>query len=117
MPSEKVERILLSRTNMSREELAGMSEAEAWRLVYELPKPPKRPPKPSVCFTGFGVAEKDELIDLAERAGYRVAKSVTKGLSLLVCGENAGPAKRDKAREQSVAVMTGAKFRKLLAAE
>lgn len=117
MPSEKVERILLARSDLSREELSELSEGEAWRLVYSLPKPAKRPTKPSVCFTGFGVTEKDELIELAERAGYKVVKSVTNRLSLLVYGENAGPAKCEKASQQGVELLTGAEFRKRLAGE
>lgn len=117
MASEKVRGILLSRTELSAVDVDTMSEAEAWRAVYSLPKPtPKKDLRTRVCFTGFGVSEKAELTELAERAGHVPTAGVTKKLSLLVCGENAGPVKMEKAGAQGVNLVTGAEYRELVTA-
>ncbi len=50
-----------------------------------------------VCFTGFAAAEKQALMAQAIEHGLAVRKSVTVGLSFLVCGPNAGPKKRQNA--------------------
>ena len=109
MPSEKVTRILLSNSDLSREAIIALSEAQAWRLVYSLPRP-ERDERVEVCFTGFGASEKLQLSQLAEAANLRVAKSVTKGLSLLVCGPNAGPVKLEQAGAQGVVLLERAEF-------
>lgn len=109
MPSERVTRILLSNSDLTRDGITGLSEAQAWRLVYSLPKP-ERDNRVEVCFTGFGASEKLRLSQLAETANLKVAKSVTKGLSLLVCGPNAGPAKLEQAGAQGVVLLESAEF-------
>jgi len=110
MPSEKVSAILRARSSIPEDELAHLSEAEAWRRVYSLPPPARRPARLVVCFTGFSSSEKDELARLAESLGHHVTASVTKGLGLLVCGGNAGPAKLEKAAQQGVDLMTRAEY-------
>lgn len=94
--------------------MATLSEAAAWRLVYELPPKPKPPTRLSVCFTGFTSAEKTELMALAHEANHHIAGGVTKKLGLLVCGDNAGPVKLEKAAAQGVTLMTGEEYRELL---
>lgn len=73
------------------------------------PKPlPQVPEKlrPEVCFTGFEQDLRDTLSILAANAGLKVVKSVTVGLSFLVCGPNAGPVKVRKAREAGIYILT-----------
>lgn len=113
MPSDKVTRILLSNSDMTPESIGRLSEAQAWRLVYSLPRP-DRDERVEVCFTGFGASEKHELFRLAEGANLRIAKSVTKGLSLLVCGPNAGPVKIEQAGAQGVVLLERAEFETFL---
>ena len=114
MPSDKVVQILLARSAADAEEIAGLTEAEAWRRVYDLPKPARRPSRIVVCFTGFSALEKEELAELAFRAGHHVTSSVTKKLGLLVCGDNAGPAKLEKAAQQGVTLLSGSEYRDLI---
>ena len=96
-------------------DVAKLSEAEAWRIVYDLPKPEARADAPAhVCFTGFSPTEKAELAERARRANMHVAKSVTKRLTMLVCGDNAGPAKMERAAAQGVAVVGVGEFLQFL---
>ncbi|KPF70329.1 hypothetical protein IP84_00805 [beta proteobacterium AAP99] len=112
MPSEKLTRILLSKSPFSEAEIAAMSEDEGWAWVYANPEP-RREVRPQVCFTGFRAADKPALAATAERVGLEVVDAVTKGLTYLVAGENAGPAKLDKARKQGVAIMDRTAFERL----
>ncbi len=115
MPSEKVCAILASKTKLTADEISALSEAEAWRIVYSTPDQRSTTPKRLVvCFTGFSQEEKDELTNLAFDANHHVTNAVTKKLGLLVCGENAGPKKLEKAAEQGVTLLTGAEYRELL---
>lgn len=110
MASEKVTAILRARSSLSEDELATLSEAEAWRRVYSLPARTRPPARIAVCFTGFSSSERDELARLAEGLGHHVTASVTKSLGILVCGNNAGPAKLEKAAEQGVDLMTKTEY-------
>jgi NAD-dependent DNA ligase len=109
MPDEKVARILLSKTNMRAEEVAALSNSEAWRLVYDLPKKPADN-RPRICFTGFGDTDKEVLQKIAEDMSFKVVGSVTKGLSCLCVGENPGPAKLLKAEGFYTPIITGEQF-------
>ena len=104
MLSEKLAAILLSRTDLSREEIEQLNEVEGWRIVYELDKQDatsrKQKRLPEVCFTGFNKTDKERLIELASTAGFIVKDVVTKELALLVAGENTGPSKLKKAETQ-----------------
>lgn len=113
MPSERVTKILLSKSDMSQDQIEALTEAQAWRLVYSIPTP-KRERKLEVCFTGFGVSEKKDLIAQAEDAKLKVVNSVTKKLGILVCGENAGPKKLEKAGAQGATALDAAEFSKFL---
>jgi NAD-dependent DNA ligase len=105
MPSEKLAGILLTRTNLSSNEIEQLSEVEGWRIVYELDKQEavsrQQNRLPEICFTGFNKTDKNRLIELASTAGFVVKEAVTKELVLLIAGENAGPSKLKKAEAQN----------------
>ncbi len=69
-----------------------------------------------VLFTGFKAAEKAELAALAEEYGMIASKArnITKTLNFLVMGDNAGPSKIQKAKEQKVPMMNREQFAQLL---
>ena len=116
MAGQRVTMILRSKTNLSDDEIAQLSDAEGWRLIYTL-KPPKSQVQKKtnqICFTGFSPSEKDRLGQLAAADGLDVVKSVTQSLAYLVTGPNAGPAKLKKAREQNVIIMEEGQFAKFL---
>lgn len=113
MPSERVARILLSKSDIEPGEIERLTEAQAWRLVYGLPKP-KRNERLQICFTGFGASQKEQLADRARSSNLRVVRSVTKSLSLLVCGSNAGPKKIEKAGAQGVVLLEASEFEAFL---
>lgn len=106
MISEKLVGILLSRTNLAQEDFLSMTEADGWKIVYELDAQERiskqQSQSPEICFTGFGKSDKDRLSELATTAGFVVKDAVTKDLSLLVAGENAGPSKLKKAEARIV---------------
>lgn len=56
--------------------------------------------KLEICFTGFKSKEKNQLIQHAQNNGFFVRSAVSSGLSFLVCGETAGPAKMKGAKSQ-----------------
>jgi NAD-dependent DNA ligase len=113
--SEKLRRILLSKSTLSEAELSSMTEKDGWAWVYaNSAKNSKSIKLAEVCFTGFSIAEKPMLESLAEGAHLRVVTSVTKGLFLLVAGQNAGPAKLEKARKQGTTVIDRAAFEHLV---
>ena len=92
-----------------------MTEKDGWAWVYaNSAKNSKSIKLAEVCFTGFSIAEKPMLESLAEGAHLRVVTSVTKGLFLLVAGQNAGPAKLEKARKQGTTVIDRAAFEHLV---
>jgi len=66
-----------------------------------------------VCFTGFKSEDKQALIAVATDAGFIVRPAVTTKLHFLCCGDNAGPAKVRRAREQGVLAITAVEFRTL----
>lgn len=108
MASEKPTRILLSKTTMKREDIAELSDKEAWDLIYSLPKQTGNsiPKQEEICFTGFDPDRKEELFEIAEMVGLKGVKSVTKKLAYLCCGENAGPSKKQKAEQQNSKILT-----------
>lgn len=111
MASERVRRILVSKgAPFDDDELARMSDADGWAWIYgNAPRP--EPRRPEVCFTGFRPSEKAELRRLAEAAGYRVAKTVTKRLAILCTGPTAGPAKLAKAKKVGAEILDPATLR------
>lgn len=70
------------------------------------PAPAPAPvPMGEVLFTGFARAERDALEQLADAHHWRVRKSITKNLTVLVAGPRAGEAKLSQARAAGVQVM------------
>ena len=116
MAGEKVAMILRSRTELSDQQIANMSDAEGWQLIYSLkPRKSQIPKIPNeICFTGFSPSDKDRLGQLAAAHGLHVAKSVTRSLAFLVTGPNAGPTKLKKARQQEVVIMNEEQFAQFL---
>jgi NAD-dependent DNA ligase len=110
--SDKLRRILLSKTDMKEAEINQLTEQDGWALIYSssTTKPATKDKRYQVCFTGFGNSEKEELGVMADLAKLRVVTSVTKDLQFLVAGEHAGPAKLQKAREQGTRVLNKVEF-------
>ena len=113
MATEKVTRILKAKSSLSVSEIEAISDAEGWDWIYANAKPRKEK-LTQVCFTGFSGTEKIELAGLAESARLEVVGSVTRNLAFLCAGENAGPSKLEKAREQGVHVLSRMQFEHLL---
>lgn len=115
MPSDRVAMILRSKTDLSEAEIEALDDRAGWAIIYSTKtKTPRPDPRTQICFTGFSPALKTELMTLAQDAGMHVAKSVTKNLRILCAGDNAGPKKLEKARVQSVSVLSESEFRNLL---
>ena len=66
MASEKPTMILLSKSDMSKEQISTLSDAEAWKIIYSIRTVKAKDARLQVCFTGFGTSKKQELIDLAK---------------------------------------------------
>ena len=113
MASEKVTRILKANSFFSAEEIAEMSDAQGWDWIYANAKPRKEK-LTQVCFTGFSAADKVNLVALAQAANLGIVGSVTKNLAFLCAGENAGPAKLEKAQEQGNHILSKEQFLHLL---
>jgi NAD-dependent DNA ligase len=113
MTSEKITRILKAKSPFSSEEVSAMTDAQGWDWIYANAKP-KKEKLTQVCFTGFTAVEKAELSALAHAANLEVVGSVTKNLAFLCAGENAGPAKLEKAREQGNHILSKQQFLHLL---
>lgn len=115
MPSEKAVRALKAKTNLSDDQIARLSEDEAWDAVAGAPARKKpRDTRPRICFTGFRPAEKERLEQLAVDAGLRPVQSVTAKLDYLCTGADPGPAKVQKAQRQNVTMLTAKQFAAML---
>lgn len=115
MPSQKLVSILLSRTDLTMEDVVKLGDAEAWAIIYSMRERKEKDDSLEVCFTGFGASKKEELTALASSNNFRVVTSVTKRLDFLCVGENAGPKKVEKAVAQGVECLTEDQFRRLAA--
>jgi len=114
MASEKPTMILLSKSDMTKEEISALSDAEAWKLIYSIRTVKAKDTRLQVCFTGFGTSKKQELNDLANSNNFKVVSSVTKKLDFLCGGENAGPKKIEKAEAQGVQFLNEEQFIQLI---
>jgi len=110
MASEKPAMILLSRSDMTKEQISSLSDAEAWKIIYSIRTAKAKDTRLQVCFTGFGASKKQKLIDLANKNNFKVVSSVTKNLDYLCGGENAGPKKIEKAEAQGVQFLNENQF-------
>ncbi len=77
MASEKPTMILLSKSDMSKEEISSLSDAEAWRLIRSIGVVKAKDTRLQLCFTGFGTSRKQDLIDIAYFNNFKVVSSVT----------------------------------------
>ena len=114
MASTKPTMILLSKSDMSKDEISLLSDAEAWKLIYSIRVTKKRDDRLQICFTGFGLGEKEILTELAKANNFNVVSSVTKKLDFLCGGENAGPKKIEKAQAQGVQFVSKFQFMHLI---
>ncbi|WP_407545992.1 BRCT domain-containing protein [Vibrio parahaemolyticus] len=114
MASEKPTQILLSKSNLTREELDNMSDKEAWNLIYSMTPKHSKSQQLQVLFTGFSDSEREKLETLANMNNFKVAKSVTQKLKYLIAGENAGPSKMEKAQTQGVTILSDEQFINLI---
>ncbi len=105
MAGAKVTNILRSQSNFTEEDIASMSDADGWKWIYANKKPNPNKGKEQICFSGFRPAEKDEIAKIAEEAGFKVVKSITKSLNFLCVGETPGPKKIEKAESQDVKIL------------
>lgn len=63
-----------------------------------------------ICFTGFSKADRLRLEELAELLDMQVRQSVTRGLTHLCIGRNAGPKKMEQAAEVGAEIIDEADF-------
>ena len=96
MASDKPTMILKSKSDLSEDAIAALSDAEAWQIIYSIRTTKAKDSRIQVCFTGFGTSKKEELANLAHDNRFKVVASVTQKLDYLVGGENAGPKKIEK---------------------
>lgn len=71
-------------------------------------------PGVEILFTGFTRSQRQDLEEMAEAAGMIVRKSVTKGLTYLCTGPNAGPAKLAQAADAGASIIDHDDFVDLL---
>lgn len=112
--SDKLLRILRSNFDLTEGELNSLTEKKGWEMVYSLQSNKPKENKFEVCFTGFSPSDKKELISIATQKGLHVAKSITKKLDVLCIGDNAGPSKMEKAKQQGSKILTKEEFIHLL---
>ncbi len=108
MVSEKLKGVLRSKTDLNDEEINKLTESEGWALIYSIEKSERELREqnklPEICFTGFGKSDRERLSEIATKAKFLVKDSVTKSLSVLVTGENAGESKIKKAESQGCTI-------------
>ena len=114
MASDKPTMILLSKSDMSKDEISALSDSEAWKIIYSIRTIKAKDTRLQICFTGFGTSKKQELINIANNNNLKVVSSVTKKLDFLCGGENAGPKKIEKAEGQGVQYLNEAQFTHLV---
>jgi len=114
MASEKPTMILLSKSDMSKEQISALSDSEAWKFIYSIRAVKVKDTRLQVCFTGFGASKKQELISFANANTFKVVSSVTKKLDFLCGGENAGPKKIEKSEAQGVQFLNEKQFIQLI---
>jgi DNA ligase (NAD+) len=110
--SIKLRRILKSKTDLDDQEIDDLGEGNGWSLVYSLSgaSASQKDKRFQICFTGFGVSDKNEMVALAEDSHLKVVTSVTKGLQYLVAGPNAGPSKIATAQKQGTKILSKEQF-------
>lgn len=61
--------------------------------------------KPEIFFTGLWQEDRQYYESMAPLCGFKVVKSMTKNLTYLCCGVNAGPKKIEEAEARGIAIM------------
>ena len=110
MPNEKSTMILQSKTDLSREEIECLSDAEAWAHIYSIRSTKANDKRLQICFTGFGETKKTQLVDIAFGKKLKVVASVTRKLDFLCCGETPGPKKLEEAMIKGAQILTEREF-------
>ena len=109
MPSPHVIQILRSKTRLSDDEIIKLTNAQAWKAIYEAEKGERERRellrKPEICFTGFNYEERENLETEAVIKGLKVRKRVTVDLGYLVIGDTPGEKKIELALEQGVEIL------------
>ena len=113
MPSEKLSRILLSKSPFTLDEISKMTEGDGWKWIYAHAAPAKKK-QPEICFTGFNDSEKEGLCQLAARHNYAAVTTITKHLEILCTGPNPGSMKVEKAKKQGKTILTLDEFKNVL---
>ena len=114
MASKKPTMILMSKSDMAKEEIEALSDADAWKLIYSMRSRKAQDNRLQICFTGFEASRKEELSEIAESHNFKVVSSVTKNLDFLCGGDNAGPKKIEKAESQGVQFLNESQFLNLI---
>jgi len=114
MVSERVAMILRAKSDFSQEQIAKMTDREAWAWIYSQ-RPRKTQEKLNqICFTGFSASVKAELQEKAKQAQLQIVTRITKNLRYLCAGDNAGPAKMKEAIEKEVIIINKQQFLKII---
>ncbi|PQJ84420.1 hypothetical protein [Aliivibrio sifiae] len=89
---------------------------ESQGYEFNVPQPTRlsSPETFDVCFSGFGKADKAELMNLASSHSMEIRKSVTKHLDMLCYGYNVGATKLAKALEQGVMILNAEQFKNFI---
>ena len=110
-------RVLTFRKDRVREYLDGCEALLKGPSASPPPKPARQASpdsRPQILFTGYGAAQRKALEAQASEAGLFIVATVTKGLTFLACGPNAGPAKVEKSRAQGVYIVADQHLQALL---
>ena len=107
------DRVLAQYSNNNELENADISSFDTHGLSVNNPKP-RVTDKLEICFTGFSKADKTNLEMIAVNHKFIVKKDVTKSLAFLCCGYNAGPTKKEKARNNGALAITEDQFNSLI---
>lgn len=110
-------RVLTFRKDRVREYLDGCEALLKGPTASSPPKPARQASpesRPQILFTGYGAAQRKALEAQASEAGLAIVATVTKSLTFLACGPNAGPAKIEKARSQGVYIVADQHLQALL---
>jgi NAD-dependent DNA ligase len=114
MAGSRVSSILRSKTDLTEEAIAELSDADGWQIIYATRRPKSTKKANQICFTGFSPGEKERLILLATEHGLDAVTKVTVSLAYLCTGPNAGPSKLRKAKEQEAVILTEGQFMQFL---
>ena len=64
----------------------------------------------AICFTGFTEADKEILSQLTTALNIQMKNSISSKVQVLVCGPNAGPAKKAKCKECGIPIVEAEEF-------